>query len=475
MVPTDGLRPHADPAHAGSSLAAVEHCLARIDALDAQLRVSITVLAETARARATQCDEATAQGRWLGLLHGVPLALKDNLAMAGIRTTSGSSYDRDLVPTEDAVVVQRLLAAGAVPVVKVNMAEFALGATTQNVHWGSCRTPWDPERVPGGSSGGSGAAVAAEMAHIALGTDTGASVRLPGHCNGVVGLRPTFGRVPNRGTTPCAPTLDTVGPLAHRVEDVARVLAVLQGHDPVDVSSQAGPLDDVMGQLQRGVEGLRIGVPEAWIAAGTEDAEVLATVRTALDVLAGLGADIVPVMLPGAEDSQRMAQRIIFTALAHHLRDRLASEPEGLGPDLRAGLGRFGTGTSGVDYAEAVLWNQRWRHSVDQVLVDVDLIATPTAPVIAPRVDELETHAVGSSLVRFTNGFSMAGVPGLGAVRVRARHAGRAAAHRSSLGGRHGPAGRRRLPGCDHLAHAATRAAPLRPRPASPDLSGPLS
>ena len=393
-----------------SAVEQVESCLSGITKHDDRLRATITVMADEARAAAERCDAAAAEGRWLGLLHGTPIALKDNIATAGVRTTSGSRFFADHVPDQDAAVAARLRAAGAILIAKTNLAEFALGATTQNPHYGSCRTPWDPDRVPGGSSGGSAAAVAAGMAVAALGTDTGASVRLPGALNGVVGLRPTTGRVSNHGTTPASPSLDTVGPLAYRVEDVARILAVIEGYDRRDPSSVDGPRDPILSQLDDGVSGMRIGVPASYFFEDIDDG-VDTVVRAALDRLSNLGAHVQQVDLEGAAKVQVMTQRIIFPDLAAFHATRLSEAPDDFGPDLLRGLREIGMATTGVQYAEAMAWRSRWRRRVHRMLVDVDLIATPVAPTVAPRVDELDKHALGSPLVSLTNAWSLADVP----------------------------------------------------------------
>ncbi len=264
----------------------------------------ITTTAERAREEADACDRAAAEGRWLGLLHGMPIALKDNIETAGVRTTSGAAYLADHIPNSDAPVVGRLKAQGAVLIGKANMQELAWGIVSTNPVTGQCRNPWNPERIPGGSSGGSGAVVAAEMAEGALGTDTGGSVRIPASMTGVAGLRPTHGRISIRGITPVSVAHDTVGPMARTVADVARIFAALAAYDPLDPVSRDLPLDNFLPRLDDRIEGVRVGLARNFFFEEI-DGEVDAAVRAAAGTLESLGARLIDIALPGAETAQR--------------------------------------------------------------------------------------------------------------------------------------------------------------------------
>ena len=247
---------------AAGELSAVELAeahLARIAAAE-PLNVFRTVTAELALEQAAAVDAAAERGDPLGPLAGVPVSLKDNIEVAGVRMTAGTSVLRDNVADADAPVYERLRAAGAVLVGKLHMSEWAIGGTTQNIHFGDCHNPWDPRRVSGGSSGGSGAAISADLSLATLGTDTGGSVRLPASLNGCCGLRGTGGRVSNRGSIPVAWTFDAIGPLARRAEDVAAVMGVIAGYDPDDPASADVPVGDLGAELPLGAEGLRIGL-----------------------------------------------------------------------------------------------------------------------------------------------------------------------------------------------------------------------
>lgn len=394
----------------GSARERVEAFLGRIERANDELCALITVLADQALAAAARCDEIAAGGGNLGPLHGTVVVLKDNIDVAGAPTTGGSAFFAGRIPTAHATVVERLRAAGAIVLAKANLAEFALGGTTQNAHYGTTRNPWDVTRVAGGSSGGSAAAVAAGLADAALGSDTGGSVRLPAAVTGLVGLRPTVGRVPNRGTIPLSPLFDAVGPMAHDAAGVARLLAAIEGHDPADETSIAGPADDahIFSQLTHGIEGLRIGVPRAFFFDDLHP-EVASAVEAAIEVLAALGAHVEEVSLEGAELAQAHTQVIVTADGAAYHASRLAEAPERLGPDVLVRL-RRGQDASAVHYADALAFRRRWSHQVAGVLQRIDLLATPTVPVPASSVDgdPLEETA---RLLRLTNHWALAGLP----------------------------------------------------------------
>jgi aspartyl-tRNA(Asn)/glutamyl-tRNA(Gln) amidotransferase subunit A len=280
---------------------AVEVCretLDRIDALEPQLHAFNTVVAERALARADAIDREP--DRWRDApLAGVPVALKDNLSTRGVRTTASSRILESYVPPFDATVVIRLEAAGAVIVGKTNCDEFAMGSSTENSAFGPTRNPWALDRTPGGSSGGSAAAVAAQMAPLALGSDTGGSIRQPAALCGVVGLKPTYGRVSRYGLLAFGSSLDQIGPVTRTVEDAALALQVLAGVDPADATSMPEPVPDYFAALTGDIRGARIGVPRAMLEQGV-DAEVSRAITTALDVLTARGAMLVDVELPHA-------------------------------------------------------------------------------------------------------------------------------------------------------------------------------
>lgn len=394
-----------------SATALVEACLQRIGEVESAVGAFVTVTAERARADAAAADAARAEGRLLGPLHGLPVGLKDNIDTAGILTTHGSGHFLQNVPAEDATVAARLKAAGAVLVGKLTMHELAYGATSQNEHTGVCRNPWDLDRIPGGSSGGSGAAVAADEVPVSLGTDTGGSVRIPGSLNGVVGLRPTAGRVPVRGVFPIAVSFDTCGPLARHAIDVARVLDVISGYDPADPVCINHPFESAAAGIDRGVEGLRVAVPCGFFFAEC-DPEVEALVRAAAHVLAQLGARVEEIDLPGA-DTTHAAVSVIARSDAYALhRERLATRSELFGSEVLRRL-RSAESIAGADYAEAREQGRHWQRQVDELFAGgIDLVLTPTASIPAPLAesagDVIETTRL---MTQLTYAWSLAGIP----------------------------------------------------------------
>ena len=276
--------------------------LERIAALDAGLNAFVRVAAERALEEARTAERELAAGAVRGPLHGVPLALKDLFDTAGLATTAGSRILAGNVPARDAAAVARLRGAGLVLLGKTNLHEFAFGVTTDNPHHGPCRNPWDRGRSPGGSSGGSGAALAAGLCAASLGTDTGGSVRIPAAACGVVGLKPTLGRVSRRGVVPLAWSLDTVGPMARTVEDVALLLAAVAGPDPEDEACSVRPGEDYCRELEAGVSGLALGVPQEWFFDGVEP-DIVAAVQAALAALEREGARRVAVTTPGMAEA----------------------------------------------------------------------------------------------------------------------------------------------------------------------------
>ena len=391
---------------------AVEGCLARIEALDPALNAMITTTAEAAREAADACDRAAAEGRWLGLLHGLPVALKDNIETAGVRTTSGAAYLADHIPNRDAPAAARLKAQGAILIGKANLQELAWGVVSTNPVAGQCRNPWNPARIPGGSSGGSGAAVAADMAEAALGTDTGGSVRIPAAMTGIAGLRPTHGRISIRGITPVSVAHDTVGPMARRVAAVARIFAALAAYDPLDPVSRDLPLGNFLPSLGDGIAGVRVGLARNFFFEDVDDG-VEAAVREGARTLESLGARLVDVTLAGAETAQRWTTIMAYADACAYHRERLDAGPGAISRPVyeRMMLGRdFGA----VDYAEAMRGREAWRRTLAEAFETVDVLLAPTTPRPAPPIaDERSLHRATQEATRFTYGGALASIPGL--------------------------------------------------------------
>ena len=378
-----------------SPVALTEAHLERIERANGELNVFRSVAAERALEQAQRIEDAARRGDPLGPLAGIPVALKDNIEVAGLPMTAGTTYLDDRVPDRDAPVWERLRDSGAVLVGKLHMSEWAIGATAQNIHYGPCRNPWDPERLTGGSSGGSGAAVAADMAVATLGTDTAGSARVPAALCGLSTIRPSAGRVSNRGSIPVAWTFDSICPMARRAADVAQVLAVIAGYDPEDPASIDVAVDDYVGALARGAEGLRVGMLVGdWI----EDPlpAVAEAIRTAAAELERLGATVEEVELPGrAAAFEQTAEVVLPEAAAFHAQ-RLAECPEIFAPDVVTRL-RRGAAITGPGYAEGRQRQRAWRRSVLEALDGRDLLLSPSCGRPAPRIadsDPLETTAV---------------------------------------------------------------------------------
>ena len=293
----------------------VEAALDRIDAIDGQINAFISVDPEGALARADDIDQRRAAGAVLGPLAGIPLALKDVLCVRGGRTTCGSKILEHFIAPYDATAVERLRAADAVFIGKTNMDEFAMGSSCENSYFGPTLNPCDPERVPGGSSGGSAAAVAADETTLALGSDTGGSVRQPASYCGVVGLKPTYGRVSRYGLIAYASSLDQIGPVTKDVEDAALLLQAIAGHDPRDSTSSTAPVPDYRAALKGNVRGLRVGLAREHFPAAL-DAEVAATAQGAANALVDAGAELVDVQLPVAGHPEYCISTYYIIAMA---------------------------------------------------------------------------------------------------------------------------------------------------------------
>jgi aspartyl-tRNA(Asn)/glutamyl-tRNA(Gln) amidotransferase subunit A len=393
--------------------------LAEIEGLDPRTNAFITIMADAAREAARAAEQDIASGNHRGPLHGLPVAIKDLFDVAGVRMSAGSRILSDNVAAQDSEVAGRLKVAGAVLLGKLNLHEFAFGATGVNPHFGPAHNPWDAERITGGSSSGSGAAVAAGECLAALGTDTGGSIRIPASLCGIVGLKPTYGRVSKRGCFPLSWALDHVGPMARTVEDAAILLGVLAGHDRKDPSTADEPVPDYAGLLAGGVSGVRIGVPRQFFFSNV-DAEVGAAVRAAIEAFGEMGAKITEVDLPLIDEMPGGVTAIMLPeALAIHQR-WLKERPDDYGDDVRYRL-ELGATFLGIHYVQA----QRLREKAvlawqDEVFPQVDLIATPTTPITAPLIDEVRGPATSGaglqttfSLIRFTNPFNFLGVPAI--------------------------------------------------------------
>lgn len=368
-----------------------EACLARVDD---RLNAFRHVAREQALEAARRVEAAARRGDPLGPLAGIPVAVKDNIEVAGMPMTAGTRHLARGVPRTDAPVCGRLRDAGAILLGKLHMSEWAIGATGHNVHFGPCRNAWDPTRIAGGSSSGSAVAAAAGMAMATLGTDTGGSARVPAALGGVCGLRATAGRVSNRGSVPVAWTFDAICPMARRASDVAEVLAVIAGYDAEDPASIEAPVDDYVGALGRGAEGLRIGLLSGWWLEHPTVA-VADAVRAAAAALESAGALVEQVDVRGYAEAFEVTAELLLAEAAWFHRERLSADPGMFAPDVRTRLER-GADVSGPRYGGARQKQRIWRRRVLETLAGRDLLLAPACGIPAPRIDEsdpLETTA----------------------------------------------------------------------------------
>ena len=418
-----------------TATAACEQALARITQLEPAIAAFNTVTAERALDRARQLDAA---GKSTGPLHGVPVAIKDNICTAGVPTTASSKILGGFIPPYNATVVERLEAAGAVIIGKTNLDEFAMGSSTENSALGPSKNPWDVTRTPGGSSGGSAAAVAARMVPIALGSDTGGSIRQPAALCGVVGFKPSYGRISRYGLLAFASSLDQIGPFGETVDDVARVFAVIGGADRHDATSSQEGMPDVLAALDGNATGLRIGVPRAFLAEGIDDA-VLRAFDDGLGVLQSRGATLVDVDLPHAghgipvyyliataEASSNLAR---YDGVRYGYRTRLDREDglremyertrdEGFGPEVkrRIMLGTYVLSAGYYDayYLKAQQVRTLLRQDYERAFERVDLVVTPTTPTPAFKLGEKTSDPVQMYLNDiFTVSANLTGLPAI--------------------------------------------------------------
>ena len=402
---------HLIAQHQVSPLELTRAHLARIDQLDPQVNSFITITADSALRSAQGAEDELQSGRVLGPLHGIPLALKDLYETRGVRTTAGSKFYAENVPEADAAVVHKLKAAGAVLLGKLNMHEIALGVTNVNPHYGDCCNPWDLARISGGSSGGSAAALAAELCLGSLGSDTGGSIRIPSSLCGVVGLKPTFGRVSLRGVHPLSWNLDHSGPMARRVRDVALLLQVIAGYDAGDPYSVSVRVEDYLACLEDGVPGWRVGLSSDEFFTGA-DAVVMEAVQEAAKVFESLGAQVSEVEIPGGRDASR-ANGLMTTsdaAVFHH--ERLQTRPEDFGPDVYQRL-QYGAATKVNEYILARRTQTLMRRRFEDFFAEYDVLLAPTTPVVASLREGSDAVERAPQLTRFTAPFNLTGLPAI--------------------------------------------------------------
>ncbi|MBI2205743.1 MAG: Asp-tRNA(Asn)/Glu-tRNA(Gln) amidotransferase subunit GatA [Candidatus Rokubacteria bacterium] len=382
--------------------------LARIERLDPTLNAFVTLTADRALAEAKAAEAALLRGDTRPLL-GIPVGYKDIYATRGIRTTGGSALLADWVPDADSTCVTRLQDAGCVMLGKLITHEFAWGIQSPGHRFKPARNPWNVDHIPGGSSSGSGAALASGMCVGALGTDTGGSIRGPASFCGVVGIKPTYGRCSRAGVLTLSWTLDHTGPLARSVEDCAFLLQALAGHDAADPASSPAPVSDYAGALAQPIRGMKIGIARDFFLDGADDA-VVSAFETALRTLRDLGADVRDVEIPNIWDAPSFMVIMASEAFAYHERD-LRERPELYGDLLRERL-MSGALYTGSEYVQAMRLRERLRGEMLDVLRTVDVIATPTSPKPAPTFTQMWDTRVGFPRSNMPP-FNLSGLPAL--------------------------------------------------------------
>ncbi len=423
---------------ASGELKAADVCQAALDRIEhlQELNAFITVMAEDAMARAVELDRAAERGGVLPLLAGAVIAVKDNMVIRGVRTTAGSRILFNYKPPYTATAVERLQAAGAIIIGKTNQDEFAMGSSTENSAYGPVKNPWDPTRVPGGSSGGSAVAVAAGIAIGALGSDTGGSVRQPASLSGVVGMKPTYGRVSRYGLIAFGSSLDQIGPFANCVEDAARILGVMAGRDPNDSTSSDISVDDYVHAIGSDIRGLRVGVPREYYGPGL-DGEVKEKVEAAIKKLEEMGAEIVEISLAHTEyavpvyyliataeassnlaryDGVRYGFRADGTVTLSEMYSRTRDQGFGAEVKRRIMLGTYALSAGYYDeyYGKAQKVRVLIERDFREAFLHCDVIATPTAPTPAFKLGEKTDDPLEMYLSDiYTITANLAGVPAL--------------------------------------------------------------
>jgi aspartyl-tRNA(Asn)/glutamyl-tRNA(Gln) amidotransferase subunit A len=400
-----------------SSREVTQSCLDRIKQWQPSLNAFMAIEADAALAAADDADKALAKGTKGGVLHGVPLAHKDMYYDAGKVVTCGSKIRRDFVATTTSTALQRIKDAGTVRLGSLQMAEFAYGPTGHNAHFGPVHSPWGLDHITGGSSSGSGAAVAARLTFAALGSDTGGSVRMPSHFCGVTGLKTTVGRVSRAGAMPLSQSLDTVGPLAQSAEDCALLMGLMAGADPEDPTALALPVPDYMAATKGSLKGLRIGVPTAFYVDDL-DADVARVLDETIATMQREGAEIVKVDLPDQRQLSSASQIVLAVEAAAFHKRWMIERLEDYGPQVRMRL-ENGLAIPAITYLEATRWRGPALTAHAKAVTGTDAVIAPVSPVPAPTIAETDVgggpgaEAVIQRLTRFTRPVNYLGVPSL--------------------------------------------------------------
>jgi aspartyl-tRNA(Asn)/glutamyl-tRNA(Gln) amidotransferase subunit A len=400
-----------------SSREVAQSCLNRIAEWQPRLNAFMAIEAEAVLKAADEADAAFGNGKLRSVLHGVPLAHKDMYYDAGKVVTCGSKIRRDFVATTTSTALQRLKDAGTIRLGSLQMVEFAYGPTGHNPHYGAVRNPWNTDHITGGSSSGSGSAVAARLTFAALGSDTGGSIRMPAHFCGVTGLKTTVGRVSRAGAMPLSQSLDTVGPLAQTVEDCALLLQLMAGADPEDLTASTKPVPDYVAATKGSMKGVRIGVPTAFYVDDL-DVEVARVLDETIATLQKEGAEIVKVELPNQSQLTAACQLVLATEAAAFHKRWLIERPQDYGAQVLMRL-QNGLAIPAVSYLEAMRWRGPALAAYLAAVAGTDAVLAPVAPMPAPTIAEsdvgnsINAEAVIQRITKFTRPINYLGLPSL--------------------------------------------------------------
>jgi len=394
----------------------VQACLTRISRYDETINSFITITADLALQKARRAEIALqrmepSEIKALSPLYGIPIAYKDLYETAGILTTAGSTFFKNHIPQKDSTVVQKLSAAGVISLGKLNLHEIALGVTNVNPHFGACRNPWAIERITGGSSGGSAAALAAGFIFGSMGSDTGGSIRIPSSLCNTVGLKPTYGRISLKGVLPLSWNLDHAGPMARSVLDAALLLSAAAGYDPHDSYSVNYPAGDYLSHITEGVKDWRIAMADDDFFERTSG-EVNLCVERAGQIFEDIGAHVELVPFPGARDAARSNGLITVSDAAAAHKERLKEDPDGFGADVLRRL-QLGVETNTLEYIQARKKQVELRRQFERFFESYDVLLTPTTPVPAPLIEGPDAVEQAHLLTRYTAPFNITGLPAI--------------------------------------------------------------
>ena len=400
-----------------SSYEITEATLNRAERNNPTINAYIDITRDKALKMATEADKDISKGIYHGMFHGIPLGIKDNIYLKNEKTTMGSKIHKDFIPNYNATVINKLKNSRAVFLGKLNMHEYAHGPTNNNPHFGPCRNPWNLKKIPGSSSGGSGAAVISGMASASLGTDTGGSIRIPASSCGIVGLKPTHGRVSKYGVFPLAWSLDHIGPMTKTVKDAAGLMEVISGYDVNDSSSLNVTVDNYLSSIENGVKDLVIGINEDYFF-NKVDSRIEKIIKKEIKSLEKQGANIKIVKLPAMKYSEYalMTTLIAEPSTVHH--QELIKQGENFGEDVRTLL-KLGELIPAVDYLQAQKYRNLVKQDFKNIFKEIDLLITPTTPFTAPFIGDSHAYLNGDKVdlndevVRFTGPGNLTGLPSL--------------------------------------------------------------